>query len=113
MSLAPKTELYIDVRKTLFEKSEEGRVIGKQLLRCATATGAMVQEAQSAHSRKDFIAKLEIGLKELRESIYWTCLLVDSGYLTQIETEKLRDLQTRCLKSMITIVKTTKSNPKS
>jgi four helix bundle protein len=44
-------------------------------LRCGTSVGANYQEAQAAESRKDFLHKLQIALKELRESVYWLRLL--------------------------------------
>ena len=48
-----------------------GRHIGQQLLRSGTAPAALYGEAQSAESRKDFIHKMKIALKELRESHVW------------------------------------------
>ena len=42
-----------------------------QLVKCGTAIGALIREAEHAESRKDFIHKLTIGLKEANESIYW------------------------------------------
>ncbi len=50
-------------------------VLSKQFLRSATAIGAMAEETQGAHSKKDFIAKFEIGYKEARETLYWFRLL--------------------------------------
>lgn len=51
------------------------RRIGDQLLRSATSVGANYQEAQAGESRDDFVHKLQVGLKELRESRYWLKLL--------------------------------------
>lgn len=52
------------------KKDDVGRVIGKQLLRSGTSIGANVEEAQSAESRKDFVHKMSIALKESRETHY-------------------------------------------
>ena len=52
--------------------------IGDELLRSGIAVGANYQEAQAAESRVDFAHKLQVALKELRESHYWLCLLVRS-----------------------------------
>jgi four helix bundle protein len=52
-----------------------GRRIGDQLLRCGTSPGANYEEAQGAESKNDFVHKLQIALKELRESNYWLRLL--------------------------------------
>ena len=62
----------------LKNQNEECRIIGKQLFRSATSVGAMLREAQSAQSSKDFVNKLEIGLKEARETQYWLELLIES-----------------------------------
>ncbi len=52
-------------------KSDIGVHIRKQLLRSGTSAGASYQEAMGAESRKDFIHKMQIMLKELRETYYW------------------------------------------
>ena len=48
-----------------------GTHVARQLIRCGTAPGANYAEALGAESRKDFVHKLKVGLKELRESLYW------------------------------------------
>jgi four helix bundle protein len=52
-----------------------GKRIGDQLLRSGTSVGANYQEAQAAESKRDFLHKLQLALKELRESNYWLKLL--------------------------------------
>ncbi|MBZ5578734.1 MAG: four helix bundle protein [Acidobacteriia bacterium] len=52
------------------------RRIGDQLLRSGTAVGANYEEAQGAESKADFRHKLQVALKEVRESNYWLRLLV-------------------------------------
>jgi len=52
-----------------------GRHIAGQLTRSATSAGANYEEACGAESRKDFVHKLQIVLKELRESSYWLKLI--------------------------------------
>lgn len=51
-----------------------------QFLRSGTSVGANIREAFYAHSKADFIAKLQIALKECSESEYWIELLLESGY---------------------------------
>ena len=58
-----------------------GRRIGDQLFKAGTSPGANYQEALGAESRKDFIHKLGITLKELRESMYWLKLIKKTGIL--------------------------------
>ncbi len=60
-------------------KTLVGRRIGDQLLRSGTSAGANYEEAQGAESKEDFIHKLQVALKELRESNYWLRLLVKAG----------------------------------
>ena len=57
-------------------KSDVARVIGRQVLRSGTSVGANVEEARAAQSRRDFISKMQIALKEARETVYWLRLLV-------------------------------------
>jgi four helix bundle protein len=49
-------------------------VIARQLLKSGTSIGANMREAQNAHSRKDFIAKCVIAMKEADETEYWLLL---------------------------------------
>ena len=52
-------------------KTLVGRTIGDQVLRSGLSVGANFQEAQGAESRADFTHKLQIPLKEVRETTYW------------------------------------------
>jgi four helix bundle protein len=56
-------------------KTAVGRHIGLQLTRSGTSAGANYEEACGAESRADFIHKLQIILKELRESLFWLRLI--------------------------------------
>lgn len=49
--------------------------IASQILRSTTSIGANIAESQSAESKKDFIHKLNIALKESRETYYWLKVL--------------------------------------
>lgn len=73
----------------LKNQNEECRILGKQLLRSATSIGANVREAQSAQSDKDFLHKLEIALKECRETQYWMELLIESNL---VSTQKFQPI---------------------
>ncbi len=55
-------------------------ILTHQLIRSGTSIGANIREAYYAHGRADFIAKLQIALKECSESEYWLELLIESGY---------------------------------
>jgi len=58
-----------------------GRVLALQLLRSATAVGANMEEADAAHTKREFIHKVRLALKECRESLYWIRLLEASQLL--------------------------------
>lgn len=55
-----------------------GNQIADQLVRSGTSPGPNYEEACAAESRKDFIHKMSIALKELRESYFWLRLIVQS-----------------------------------
>jgi four helix bundle protein len=59
-----------------------GRRVADQLLRSGTSAGANYEEARGAESKGDFVHKLQIALKELRESNYWLRLVVKSGKIS-------------------------------
>ena len=60
-------------------KEKRESVLTNQLLRSGTSIGANIREAAYAHGRADFIAKLQIALKECSETEYWIELLLESG----------------------------------
>lgn len=64
-------------------------VLSKQLLRSGTSIGANVAEAQYGSSRKDFLAKLYIALRECAETLYWLELLHSCNYFSHQEYQSL------------------------
>jgi four helix bundle protein len=70
--------LFIELRK------QKEFIISKQVLRSGTSIGANIEEAQGAQSKRDFIAKMSIALKEARETCYWIELL-DKSALAEVE----------------------------
>ena len=58
-------------------KSEIGNLVRNQLLKCGTSPGANYEEARGAESRSDFIHKMGIVLKELKESRYWLRVIAE------------------------------------
>lgn len=64
-------------------------VLSKQVLRSRTSIGANLAEAECAISRKDFLSKIYIALKECSETQYWLNLLKDSDYLSSSEYTSL------------------------
>ena len=76
-------------------KTPVGRRIGDQLLRSGTSVGANYEEAQGAESKADFTHKLQIALKELRESRYWLRLLAVSATIPPHRLEEIIDEATQ------------------
>ena len=81
------------------------RILANQLLRAGTSVGANCQEAQSAQSRKDFLHKYEIALKEIRETKYWIEVIIESEI---IEAKKFNSLLEETEEILKILVATTK-----
>lgn len=72
-------------------KTLAGRRVADQLLTSGLSVGANFEEAQAAESRNDFVHKLQIALKELRESGYWLRVISRAGLLPPKRMEALLD----------------------
>ena len=83
--------------------------MAKQVIRSGTSIGAMIREAEFAESRKDFIHKLYIGLKEANEINYWLELLYATQYINKRMFESMTKDATELLKMLVSSVKTAKS----
>jgi len=86
-------------------KTEEARVLGKQVLRSGTSVGANYREAQRARTKAEFIAKIGDCLKELDETSYWLELLVRSEIIPESKLAALRDETNQLLAIFTTIPK--------
>ena len=91
------------------KQAKKETVLTNQLIRSGTSVGANIREAFYAHSKADFIAKLQIALKECSESEYWLELLIESGYY---EDRKILDMCIEIKKLLIASINTAKSNLK-
>ena len=83
-------------------------VLSKQMLRSGTSIGANIHEATASESKKDFIHKLAIAVKEARETGYWLNLLKDSDYINE---EQFKNLNSNCdeiVRILNSIILTTK-----
>ena len=84
-------------------------VISKQLLRSGTSIGANVCEALCGQSKKDFLSKMNIALKEAAETEYWIDLLRETNYLNEHEFKSISIDCGEINKILISIVKTSKT----
>ena len=83
--------------------------LASQLLRSGTSIGANINEAGAAVSKKDFVNKMSIALKEARESWYWLRLLKESRTI-EINVEQNIDRCIELIKILTSIVKTTQTS---
>lgn len=81
-----------------------------QLARAGTSVGANIHEAQYAHSKPDFIAKLEIALNEANETSYWLRLLRDTGRISEAEYQSVEKLCGNIRRLLIASCSTAKAN---
>jgi len=72
--------------------SPESKVIREQLTRSSTSSGANYEESQAGSSKADFINKVLISLKEMRESNYWLRLIKRVIKLNQEKNDKVEEL---------------------
>ena len=91
-------------------KEKHETVISRQIIRSGTSIGANANEAIYGISKAEFIAKLQISLKETAETEYWLRLLVMSDYLTEAEGESLINDCLEIKRILIASLKTARPN---
>ena len=98
----------IELIKQLKEKRES--IISNQIGRSGTSIGANIHEAQYAHGKADFIAKLQIALKESNETSYWLELLYKTDYIDETTYKGLDNLNIGIRAMLISSINTAKQN---
>ena len=83
-------------------------VLAKQLLCSGTIIGANIHEATQGQSKRDFLSKMNIALKEAAETEYWIKLLVETDFITKQQEKSILDDCIEINKLLHAIVKTTK-----
>ena len=91
-------------------KEKHETVISKQIIRSGTSIGANANEAIYGVSKSDFIAKLQISLKETAETEYWLRLLVMSEYLSEPEGQSMIADCLEIKRILVSTLKTAKEN---
>ena len=106
-------QLSVDVLNLVKElKTKHETVISNQIGRSATSVCANIAESKYGHSRADFIAKLEIALKEASETGKWLKMLLKTNYITE---ERYKSIDKTCSTIRILLIasiKTAKANAK-
>ena len=107
--LIKSKQFALDIIKICNKVKNEKResLLTNQLVRSGTSVGANIREAFYAHGKADFIAKLQIALKECSESEYWIELMIESGYYND---KSILDKCIEIKKLLISSVNTAKNN---
>ncbi|MDE5728026.1 MAG: four helix bundle protein [Duncaniella sp.] len=84
--------------------------LADQVLRSGTSIGANISEAVQAASRKDFINKLNIALKECSETEFWLSIMYDADIISREIYDSLHNDCIELYKLLLSIIKTTRNN---
>ena len=90
-------------------KSEEARILGKQLMRCGTSVAANYRAACRARSDQEFYAKICIVVEEIDEVLFWLELLLDAAIVAQRNAEQILQEADELLKIFSASKKTMKN----
>ena len=103
-------KLSVDVLKLTKElRSKHETVISNQIGRSATSVCANIAESKYGHSRADFIAKLEIALKEASETGKWLKMLLKLDYIDEVTYKSINKTCSTIRILLIASIKTAKS----
>ena len=114
--LLEKVDAYSNriIRLYKYLKDEEKEfILSKQLLRSGTSIGANIAESQSAQSSADFIHKLEVALKEAKETHYWLEKLLVGEYINEVGYKSMSYDNIEIIKLLTSIIITEKRNMSS
>ena len=104
-------EFSVDILRLTKElRGKNEHVISNQIGRSATSICANIAESKYAHGRADFIAKLEISLKETNETSKWLEMLWKSGYMDETEYQALNRKCSTIRFLLVKSITTVKSN---
>ena len=93
-------------------KEQHETIICNQIGRAGTSIGANIHEAQYAHGKLDFIAKLQIALKEANETSYWLELLLKTNYIDEARYQELNNSCSQIRVMLIKSINTVKGDVK-
>lgn len=94
-------------------KRVECQVIGKQILRSGTAVGANYREGLRSRSKLEYAAKLNIGLMEIEETLYWLELLEGSGMVAASRLDAMKTEIGELAAIFVTLIKKAKLQTES
>ena len=91
-------------------KQRKESIMSNQIGRSGTSIGANIREAQYAHGKADFVAKLQIALKEANETGYWLELLYKTDYISEETYRKMDQACTSLRAMLVASINTAKNN---
>ena len=95
-------------------KTRAGNHVGGQLTRCGTSPAPNYGEAQSAESRPDFIHKMKVCLKELRETRVWLLMIIRANLIKPAsKLDSLIDENNQLISIFVTSINTARKNKTS
>ena len=95
------------IRFAKFLQDKRQYTLADQILRAGTSIGANIAESECAITKKDFLNKLYIALKEAAETLYWLELLYRSDIIDEIQYDSLNGDAVELKKLLVAITKTT------
>ena len=102
-------EFAVEILKLVKQlKDRHETIVSNQIGRAGTSIGANIHEAQYAHGKSDFIAKLQIALKEANETGYWLELLLKTNYIDNARYSELNDFCSQIRVMLIKSINTAK-----
>ena len=106
---ALSTEFAVNILK-LTDSIKGHYSLANQLERSGTSIGANIREAKYAHGKADFVAKLQISLKECYETEYWLELALKAGIVSEESVKSLLHDSGAIRRMLIASINTTKDN---
>jgi four helix bundle protein len=97
---------------TALPKRSESQIIGKQILRSGTAVGANYRGGLRARSKSEYAAKLNIGLMELEETMYWLELVEGAGIVSSSRLALLKNETSELTAIFVALIKMARSKAK-
>lgn len=105
-------EFAVEIVNLTRQIKEENREfeLTRQLIRSGTAIGALIRESEYAETKKDFIHKLSIALKEANETKYWLDILKATRMITPEVHERQAGTCTEMIRMLTSSIKTARQN---
>ena len=85
-----------------------GDAVARQIIRSGTSPGAYFREALRARSKAEYVAKLNGGLMEFEETLYWFEIIAGKGYIARRRLTKIIDETNQLIALFVSLIKTWK-----